>query len=115
MTPHKTEVGVVACKSARYSGIHQVNQPFIMYAAPGELELPLYSGLSTVQMRERKQASCIKVLPWFDIITLSLAKLNNISFYRSHTANFYSMRIQRHPPLLTVNTGLVLDCWMRYS
>lgn len=32
MTPHKSEVGQTAYKAAPYSGIHQVNQPFIMYA-----------------------------------------------------------------------------------
>lgn len=32
MTPHKTEVRPAVCKTSRYSGIHQVNQPFIMYA-----------------------------------------------------------------------------------
>ncbi len=33
MTPHKTEMGPAAYQAARYSCIHQVNQPFIMYAA----------------------------------------------------------------------------------
>lgn len=66
---------------------------------PGELELPLYSGLSTVQMKKTNQACCIKVVAWFDVITFSLAKRNHISFYRSHCAHFY-FRMDPPTPIL---------------
>lgn len=32
MIPPETEAGSAACREALYSGIHQVNQPFIMHA-----------------------------------------------------------------------------------
>lgn len=79
---------------------------------PGELELPLYAGLSAVQMRTTDQTSCLKVVAGFDVITLSLAKLNHISFYRSHTAHFYSPWTPDTPD--DMNIGQMLDCQMKY-
>lgn len=47
---------------------------------PGELELPLYPGLSTVQMKMRDQATCLQVMALIYVISLSFDKLNQICF-----------------------------------
>lgn len=56
----------------RWDGLHTKQAATVAYIKltshslcmllPGELELPLYSGLSAMQMRETGQASCIKVV-----------------------------------------------------
>lgn len=71
---------------------------------PGELELTLYAGLPTFQMKKRGIGpGCLNTV--FDVITLSLAKLNHISFYWSHSAAFYATCVHQHQATLNCKHG----------
>lgn len=91
---HKTKVGPPACKAACYSGMYQVKQPFIMHA--GSWRAGITFLCKALSCANEKQASCIKVMTWFDVITLSWAKLNHIF---SHPTSFHLQCKHQHAPL----------------
>lgn len=94
MTPHKSEVGPTACKAAPYCGIHQVNQPFIMYAGSWRAGITLifralYCANETEGTGQLHRSSDLVWCHYF----LS-AILNHIFFYRCY--KFDSTCIHRH-------------------
>lgn len=115
MIPRKTEVRPAACRAARYSGKHQVNQPFIMYAGSWRAGInfifmaPYFANEKKKKKEGTGQLHNSGGLGWCHSLIhslMSLAKMNDISFNWSHRAHCYLTCTHRHPAFLTVNM-----CW----
>lgn len=63
MIPPEMEAGSAACRAALYSGIHQVNQPFIMYAGFWRAGILLYIPGSIMKKKKKRQVhlECVTI------------------------------------------------------